>query len=144
MIRFLDGPAEGRSLFLRSAPDFLRVTYLPGRTAGVGRHKKLAEWDALDQPLDAPEPGETIYVYRRVTKVEAIHVNMRPHGSGFYAVADYMQMPDDGERFRNQVEWARFMREEPFEEPTAAPFGDRDDAIRRVQEADRQRSGGGV
>lgn len=128
MIRFLDGPAAGHTLMLQSAPDFLRVTFMAGRKVGSKAH----EWDALDQPLDRPEPGETIYVYRRVSRVASVHLNMGStrRGSGFYAVADYAHVAVDGERFLNQVEWSRFVREEPFEEPTADPGGDMTDRVR--------------
>lgn len=57
MIEFMDGPAEGVTLQLRRMPILLRVTRKPSRCK--------AEWDALDQLEDQPDPAEEIFVYRR-------------------------------------------------------------------------------
>ena len=54
MIQFLDGPAAGVELSLRAAPRILRVV-----------RSENGEWDALDQPQDAPEAGEEVFVYVR-------------------------------------------------------------------------------
>lgn len=54
--KFLDGPAKGTTLLLQRAPLFLRLV-----------EDADGKIDALDQLGDAPEPGETIYVYRQVS-----------------------------------------------------------------------------
>lgn len=111
MIKFRDGPAAGQTLMIRSAPDFLRVV-----------RGKFGEWDALDQWNDAPTADETIYVYRRASRIETIHLQMSPRsGSGFYPVAAYRHVETDGERVRDQSEWSTFMRTEPFPPPTEEP-----------------------
>lgn len=63
MIRFLDGPAEGVALALRSAPERLRVVL-----NADGR------WDALDQPEDEPKPGETVFWYRSEGAAGVVHL----------------------------------------------------------------------
>lgn len=86
MSRFVDGPAEGKSLLLRRAPKLLRVT-----------RSDAGEIDALDQLDDRPKPNETITVYERVTTPSTVHINMRG-GCGRYQIADYRQtsrQPDD-------------------------------------------------
>lgn len=87
MTRFLDGPAAGTVLALKRAPLFLRAVRAVG-----------AEWDALDQRKDRPEPDEAITLYRRAGDVHTVHVNMGRKGSGFYALAEYRVVepqPDD-------------------------------------------------
>lgn len=106
MIHPLDGPAAGQVLMLRSAPDFLRIVKGP------------KGFDGLDQWDDRPEPDETIHVYRRVSPVHTVHINARPKFCGFVAAADYRHVEIDGERVRDQVEWSKFVRSEPFEEPS--------------------------
>jgi hypothetical protein len=112
------GPADGKVLMVASAPGLLRLTYVRGRKQG----KRAFEWDALDRPVDQPEPGETIYVYRRVTRAVQIHLQLSPRSaSGFFAMAHYEFVDTDGERFRDQSEWSKYVRSEPWEEPTADP-----------------------
>jgi len=81
LIRFLDGPAEGVTLFLRSAPEVLRVVRAEDGT-----------WDALDQPGDEPRPGETVFVYRREGRGGVAMVDFArgsKHRSGAYASGRY-------------------------------------------------------
>jgi len=89
MISFLDGPAAGITLQLRSAPDLLRVVI-----HGV-------EFDALDQPKDVPRAEEQIVVYRRLGLATTYHLCARGkerHRSGWYSQAEYVlhdRQPDD-------------------------------------------------
>lgn len=57
MTKFLNGPAAGKLLVLRFAPDFLRVT-----------RRSDGEFDALDSPSDVAEDGETIFVYAKASQ----------------------------------------------------------------------------
>lgn len=97
MIRFLDGPAAGKSLVLRRAPLFLRVVQAPG-----GR------LDALDQLSDEPQAGERVYVYVKAEDRGHVHLLMSPRSaSGWYAMADYRlhaEQPTDNEA-RDTERW---------------------------------------
>lgn len=88
MTTFLDGPAVNECLLLHLAPLFLRVTCDDRRM-----------FDALDQPGDTPQPGETVTAYRRIGEVgRPIHLNMTgPRGQrvrGFYRQATYAVCPE--------------------------------------------------
>lgn len=91
MIRFLDGPAAGRSLMLRRAPLYLRAVW-----DAVNQ-----KWDALDQLTDLPAPGEMIVVYRRTGEPSAAFIDWTEKGrrrGGCFAVAEYAlvsDQPDD-------------------------------------------------
>lgn len=88
MITFADGPAGGHDLMLRRAPHFLRVTIAPGRTG--------PKVDALDQPDDQPEPGETVHVYviDPGTRSLVFLCGTRPRSaSGRYAGGRYRHLP---------------------------------------------------
>lgn len=107
MIRLLDGPAGGRSLACRRAPDWLRVTITDvPLDAGGGV-------DALDDPLDEPRPDERVVVYRLVLGTRsAVHVCGRGAGgvSGWYGIGDYRHLPEvDGERLRDTDRWREFV-----------------------------------
>lgn len=85
MTEFLDGPAAGVKLMLRRAPTCLRVVRAP------------KGWDALASVSSGTvaEPGEWIYVYRRVGQAGMMHINARPRGkSGTFAIAQYRHVPD--------------------------------------------------
>lgn len=88
MTHFLDGPAKGVMLALKSSPLFLRVV----------SSAPCPKWDALDQPGDHPAVGESITVYRLVAARGFAHVRMRG-GAGFYPISEYRviteQPPDD-------------------------------------------------
>lgn len=80
MTTFIDGPAGGKTLMLKRAPLFLRVT------------KKHDEIDALDQLDDTPRRDEEIFVYVRQpgAMLKAIHLNTgsKP-GGGWFSRASY-------------------------------------------------------
>lgn len=87
MTRFEGGPANGKNLMLKRipAPLFLRVT------------EKAGKFDALDQLTDEPEPGETLYVYRREGEPSWCHLNIAGGRGGFFQMATYRfveQQPD--------------------------------------------------
>lgn len=77
MTRFLNGPASGQKLMLKTSPPKLRVVEDRGK------------WDALDLPTDEPRPGETIHRYRLVRITGNIHINSRGGRGGFYPMAEY-------------------------------------------------------
>lgn len=78
MTTFLDGPAEGQCLLLKSAPSVLTVV--------VNSRDK---WDALDQPDDEVRPDELTFTYDRVGEPGFVHVNRGRGQGGFYALATY-------------------------------------------------------
>jgi hypothetical protein len=78
MVKFLDGPAVGEVLQLRRAPLLLRVV-----------RDARGKWDALDQLSDAPDRGETIFVYYVTGKPTDVHINAGRKGSGWYKFAEY-------------------------------------------------------
>lgn len=86
MTRFLDGPAAGKILMLKTAPGFLRAVVSCGK------------WDALDQPDDVPQLDETVCVYVLNAKPGHCHINARGKGGkrtgGFYAIAEYKLCPE--------------------------------------------------
>lgn len=107
MIRLLDGPVEG-TYAVKRGPLYLRAV--------IGRSGKT---DVLDQPHDEPAATETIHVYRRVTEVSQVHVRMSGksrNATGFYAMADYVHMPEvDGEPFRDREAWIAWATAQPVE-----------------------------
>lgn len=83
MTTFQDGPAKGKTLMLKRAPVFLRVTEL------------LGEIDGLDQLTDEPEPGETLHAYVLTEKPGHMHLNTgRKPGGGFFPIAVYKLVAD--------------------------------------------------
>lgn len=84
MITFSDGPAAGRSLLLRRAPAYLRVT----------RHPLTGEFDGLDQPEDEPLAHEELTVYVLTMRPGSISVRGKGGAGGRYAVANYVLHPD--------------------------------------------------
>lgn len=95
MTRFEDGPAKGQVLCLKRAPFFLRVV-----CAADGK------WDALDQPDDEPRADETIHVYKLKGTPGFCHVNRGRNGSGWYAVATYVQtLVQPGDAVRKICDW---------------------------------------
>ena len=98
---FLDGPAKGIALLLRSAPGYLLVVRDRNNPSHGG-------WDALDQEGDAPKPTESVYAYYRVGDAGSLHLKASPTGrgrsrksaSGTFAVAKYAifeHQPTDAE-----------------------------------------------
>ncbi len=101
MTTFVDGPAKGKTLMLRRAVVFLRVTV-----------NEAGEIDALDQPEDTPKPSEEwIYAYINTGEREGnVHIRYggnKKHLSGFYPMAEYrlysFQPPD--EIMRDNAKW---------------------------------------
>lgn len=92
MARFLDGPAAGTELLLRSCPVMLRVTIAEEGLPGIGEVKV----DALDQPDDELDFGERIEVYRGVPGTHSVaFLDSRRRGGvqGRYEFADYRHVP---------------------------------------------------
>lgn len=100
MTRFVDGPAQGKTLMLKRAARFLRVTYYKGFKGDV--------FDALDQPEDLPRQVEKLFAYEIVSLSGAAHINCgRGKGSGFYPIAEYRfvtEQPTD-EQMRDGTQW---------------------------------------
>ena len=80
MTQFLDGPAEGATLFMKRAPLYLRAVRDPD-----------GKWDALDRLDDAPAAGEEIAVYRRAGATTTMHIRggRRSGGCGFFKGGEY-------------------------------------------------------
>jgi hypothetical protein len=78
--RFLDGPAAGQLLPLRTCPQFLRVVVDP-----------IGKVDVLDQPEDFPRDNETIFAYRMVENTfRRVWVRaQKREASGAYDSGDY-------------------------------------------------------
>lgn len=100
MTKFLDGPAAGIVLALRRSPTFLRVV-----RARYARESEQ-EWDALDQPSDAPRMGEDVHVYRCVSRSGVVCVRARK-GGGCFALAEYRyhEAQPDRETGRDTAKW---------------------------------------
>jgi len=81
MTTFLDGPAQGKCLFLRHSPKRLRVV------------EKDGKWDALDAPGDYPRPGETVHRYEFVRRTGTTHVNASRGNGGFFPTQEYKTEP---------------------------------------------------
>lgn len=104
MTEFLDGPAEGVTLWLRRCPLFLRVV-----------RSERGEWDALDQILDAPKPGELVFAYQRVGSPSWVHVCARGKGlkskvGGYYVTANYkyVDLQPSEQSLRSNEDWQRW------------------------------------
>ena len=98
MTTFQDGPAKGKTLMLRRAPAFLRVT----------QYKK--DFDALDLASDFPRDEEILYAYQLAKYVGVAHINRGSRGGGWYPIAEYrMVQPQPEAMFmRSNVEWERW------------------------------------
>jgi hypothetical protein len=95
VIEFRGGPASHRGLALERAPLFLRAVVGPDRSI-----------DGLDQPDDAPEPGEQIYVYERTEYRGRVHINLGRKGAIWTHSATYRWRDDiDGETVRDNAAW---------------------------------------
>ena len=105
MTKFIDGPAAGQTLTLRRAPILLRVTF-DGKDGLFGEAD--GQWDALNELDDAAHPGERLYAYILRAPPTMIHVCRRPGGCGFYAIAEYVYLPDqpDDATMRDNAKWA--------------------------------------
>jgi hypothetical protein len=86
---------------LKRAPLFLRV---------VTKGKSI---DALDQLEDTPKPDETIFVYKLIGTMGAIHLNRSGGRGGFYQMATYRflsDQPQDAE-VRETDAWQAWTRQ---------------------------------
>ena len=84
MTTFIDGPAQGTTLFLRRAPHYLRVVQGPDGPTQAGTI------DALDQLDDTPAANERIAVYEMVSGPTHVHINRRGrHGCAWYRGGAY-------------------------------------------------------
>lgn len=90
MTTFLDGPAKGQTLILKRSPEILRVVLEP----------KTRKWDALDQPEDAPRPGEMVYIYVLKQHIGRTILCRRGGGGGVCQIAEYQyrgrELPESG------------------------------------------------
>lgn len=107
MTTFLDGPAAGKSLTLHRTPQFLRVV------------DNCGQWDALDQPDDAPELSETIYAYRVRRVLGSAFIDGQDRQGrrrGFrIAIVEYQHVepqPDQA-TMRSQDGWAQWCEAQP-------------------------------
>jgi hypothetical protein len=102
MIKFVDGPADGKTLMLRRCPGLLRVV-----KSGVD------EWDALDQLTDTPQSEEQIFIYRRLDDPPPSKFHLyggRKGTTGWYVSASYSlleEQPAD-EDMRTNERWQRW------------------------------------
>lgn len=95
MTRFIDGPAAGKTLMLKRAPLFLRVT------------QRGDDWDALDQLDDQPAADEEIHVYRLQGQPGSVHMNFGRCRGGLFTTAEYAYFspqPTDAE-LRTTAAW---------------------------------------
>lgn len=112
MIRFRDGPAKEALLMLKRAPLFLRVVF----------NTLKQEWNALDQLTDKPDPGEVIFVYRRVGEPSYAMIDWTERGrrvGGKFAGANYRhvaEQPDDA-TVRDQTRWQEWCWAQVKKEP---------------------------
>jgi hypothetical protein len=115
MIRFLDGPAEGKTLELRRAPVLLRVA-IDGETV-----------DALDQLSDTPRDTETLYVYRLEGKASSYHLLVRGpkarERGGWWAYAEYVSVPMDEQPDQETLQDTERWREWATDYNTKHPRG---------------------
>lgn len=79
MARFLDGPAAGLEMDLRTCPTMLRLVQSTDPDMPFARRRR-GGWDALDQPDDVPNAHELrLLVYRLVAGTNGV-VFVRPGG----------------------------------------------------------------
>lgn len=78
MTTFIDGPAKGQHLLLKSSPPELTVVV-----------DATGKWDALDQPGDSARPGERTFQYLRDGEPVFIHINRGRGQGGLYSMARY-------------------------------------------------------
>jgi hypothetical protein len=116
MIRFADGPAAEQLLMLRRAPLYMRVVF----------NTLKQEWDALDQLVDKPDPGDAIFVYRRVGEPSHAFIDWTEKGrrcGGCFASASYSyvaEQPDEAV-VRNTEKWRDWCWAQVKKSPEPAP-----------------------
>lgn len=89
---FIDGPAQGTRLSLRTAPHFLRVV--------IDAHGDV---DALDQPEDELADDETVYVYVLQAGTWG-QVFVRPGGRYEHGTYRYLPLEQAGE-LATRADW---------------------------------------
>lgn len=96
MTNFSGGPASGRSLMLKRAPFFLRVT-LDARG-----------FDALDQMHDEPTASEELFAYVIDGRPSMVHIHARGNRGGFYTMANYRFIDPQPSQYemREAAQWA--------------------------------------
>lgn len=68
-------------------------------------------WDALDQPDDAPAPLETIYAYEAVGEGGMCHIHASGGRGGFFSIQEYAfikDQPDDA-TMRDREKWVAWV-----------------------------------
>lgn len=103
MTSFQDGPAEGKTLMLRRAPFFLRVTVGPG----ADQTEHFPRIDALDQLDDVPTATEQLFCYRLTAKPNSCHIRASKGRGGFFAIGNYVLVdpqPTDTQ-MRDRAAW---------------------------------------
>lgn len=99
MTTFEKGPADGKTLFLRAAPVYLRVV------------KSGDEVDALDMAEDTPEPEEEIFAYKLKESRGHVHISARGkngrRAGGIYAhsIYEYIEEQPSDEVMRDSSSW---------------------------------------
>lgn len=94
MTTFNDGPAKDVTLLLRDSPVLLRVV----------QDRRTKKWNALDQPDDAPNPGEDVFLYRLLQRGGTIHVRHETRG-GIYPVAVYRYLEPQPAQVELRFNW---------------------------------------
>jgi hypothetical protein len=105
VISFIDGPAHGKTLMLKRAPVFLRVTL-------AHYNQEEVQIDALDRLDDKPDTTESLFAYRLVKHEGNAFVDGRDPKTGkrwgsATAIATYRLVetqPDDA-TMRNYDSW---------------------------------------
>lgn len=99
MTVFIDGPAADVVLYLRHAPDLLRVV-----------HSEKRGWDGLDEAGDRPHSDETITLYARQGAASYMHVRRRG-GGGIYRSGRYVlvQPQPSEETLRDAAKWRAYL-----------------------------------
>lgn len=109
MTRLIDGPAAGQTLMIHRAPFLLRVT--------MKNVKGKIKCDALDQPHDKPEPGETLFAYKwKSAPAGHVHVRMKG-GGGFYPMAEYTYVREQPSQatMQSTARWQEWTHKPEFE-----------------------------
>lgn len=104
MTSFQDGPAAGKTLMLKRAPFFLRVTVGPILDDTDASNAKI---DALDQLDDVPTATEQLFCYRLTAKPTSCHIRASKGRGGFFAIGNYVLVdpqPADAQ-MRDRAAW---------------------------------------
>lgn len=105
MTKFLNGPAAEKTLMLKQAPPFLRVTI-----------SEKGDIDALDREDDQPMPSETCYAYKVKERRGNCHINKRGKpGGGFFQITDYAYIEEQPpqEDMHRRSAWVAWCESQP-------------------------------